>query len=119
MESNELADKLGKLIGKVRRNKDLSRAELAEMSGISAITIRRVEGGTAVGLGLDNLLSLANALEVSMADLLYEVERGETALRKINSRWESLVDRVDKFPLNQKDWIAQVIQNMLERPMMT
>ncbi len=118
MESKELAEKLGNVINKVRRNKNISRNELAEKSGISGITIRRVETGQALGLGLDNLLALAKALDVSMADILYETEKGEAALHKSNSRWEYMVERVEKFTLNQRDWVARVLQEVIERPML-
>ncbi len=118
MEPSELAEKLGRIINKIRRNKNISRNELSEKSGISGITIRRVETGLALGLGLDNLLALAKALDVSMADLIYEAERGEAALRKGNSRWEYVVERVEKFTINQRDWLARILQEIIDRPML-
>jgi len=118
MESPELSEKLGLLINKIRKTKNLSRPDLAEKSGISVITIQRVEGGKAVGIGLDNLLALAKALDVNISDLLHEAEKGEASLKKINSRWEYISERIENFTLNQKDWVAKILQDILERPML-
>ncbi len=116
MEAKELSEKLGTVINKMRRIKQLSRPDLAEKSGVSAITIQRVEAGTAVGLGLDNLLSLAKGLDVSVSDLLSEAEKGEGSIKKIHTKWEYLSERIDNFTLNQKDWITKILQDILERP---
>lgn len=53
-----------------RRNADMTIAELAQKSGVSAPTIVRIEAGKIETVKLGTLIKLASALGCSVADFL-------------------------------------------------
>ena len=61
---------IGKRIRDLRKLKGLTQAALAEMSGIEPSNISHIERA-ATKLSLPTLVSIANALEVSLDELLY------------------------------------------------
>lgn len=61
---------IGKKIRGIRTSKTMTSEELAEKTNTAHGTIRNIESGASLSLSL--LLSIANALEVSPNDLLYD-----------------------------------------------
>lgn len=61
---------LGHRLRKVRRARDLTQAQLQALSGINAITISRLEHGTAEHAYARTVRDLARALQVSTDYLL-------------------------------------------------
>lgn len=61
---------IGKRIREIRKQKGLTQAALAEMSGIEPSNISHIERA-ATKLSLPTLVSIANALEVSLDELVY------------------------------------------------
>ena len=61
---------IGKRIREIRKQKGLTQSALAEMSGIEPSNISHIERA-ATKLSLPTLVSIANALEVSLDELLY------------------------------------------------
>ena len=60
---------MGRRLKKLREDRDMSRAQLAELAGITREYVRRVEGGVqdpTVG----TLQKIARALKVKVADLV-------------------------------------------------
>lgn len=57
---------------KIREAKGLTQGELAKKSGISRITINRIENGTQKDIMVGNLNKLAIALECKVSDLISE-----------------------------------------------
>jgi transcriptional regulator with XRE-family HTH domain len=66
---------LGQRLRKVRRAKDLTQEQLQKLSGINAITISRLEHGTAEHAYARTVRDLAQALQVSTDYLLGLSER--------------------------------------------
>ncbi len=62
---------IGKRIREIRTQKHLTQAVLAEMSGIEPSNISHIERA-ATKLSLPTLVSIANALEVSLDELVYD-----------------------------------------------
>ena len=62
---------LGKRIRYIRKKKDWTIETLSDKSKISAVYISQIETGTRVG-SLETLISLSNALEVSIEDFLVD-----------------------------------------------
>ncbi len=62
---------IGKRIREIRTQKHLTQATLAEMSGIEPSNISHIERA-ATKLSLPTLVSIANALEVSLDELVYD-----------------------------------------------
>lgn len=57
---------------KIREAKGLTQSELAKKSGISRITINRIENGSQKDIMVGNLNKLAAALECKVSDLICE-----------------------------------------------
>lgn len=62
---------IGKRIREIRLSKKLTQAALAEMSGVEPSNISHIERA-ATKLSLPTLVSIANALEVSPDELVYD-----------------------------------------------
>lgn len=76
--------KLGAQVKKARKRKGFTQAKLAEMLGYSVQHISHVETGS-TKLSVELLVELANALEVSLDQLLSDsLEIGMTPFRVIN-----------------------------------
>ncbi len=54
----------------LRKNKGLTQAELAEISGVSRITINRLETGVLQETTSGTLIKLAKALDAKLDDIL-------------------------------------------------
>lgn len=54
----------------IRKAKNLSQAELAEKSGVSRATIANIERGKQVELLVGTVAKLANALDVSISEVI-------------------------------------------------
>lgn len=63
-------ESLGKRIRKARKDKGLSQIKLAKMIGISTNSLTRAENNR-LNLGLESIIKIANALNVTMNYLLY------------------------------------------------
>lgn len=61
---------IGKRIRKIRADKKWTQATLAEMSGVEPSNISHIERA-ATKLSLPTLIAIANALEVSLDELVY------------------------------------------------
>ncbi len=64
-------DALGQRIREIRKVKGWTQAQLAESSGIEPSNISHIERA-ATKLSLQTLVSIANALEVSIDELMYD-----------------------------------------------
>jgi len=62
---------IGKRIKEKRKQRGLTQAVLAEMSGVEPSNISHIERA-ATKLSLPTLVSIANALQVSADELLYD-----------------------------------------------
>lgn len=62
---------LGMRIRKIRKRKKLTLEQLSEMTDISTVLISQIENGTRTGR-LDTLITISNALEVSIEDILVD-----------------------------------------------
>ncbi|MGX6508246.1 helix-turn-helix domain-containing protein [Rhodococcus sp. SJ-2] len=68
-EQQEVRKRMGAELRAARARRDLSRNQLAEMSGVSASTIVRVEGGER-SLDILQLIDLCTALRIDPGDIL-------------------------------------------------
>ncbi len=117
MNAIQLAQKLGSLLKKRRLSMDLSKIELADKSGISAITIRRIEKGDCVGIGLDNLLSVATVLELRMSQIFHEIEEDASFEEENPSHWKEIMLRIEHLSAKQKNGVARILQEVLSTPL--
>ncbi len=61
---------IGRYIADIRNEKGISQRELAEKSGISNTEVSRLENGKRINPSPATLKAIANALEISYADLM-------------------------------------------------
>jgi transcriptional regulator with XRE-family HTH domain len=116
MNNDSLVDKLGKVISRHRKIKDLSQITLGQSSGTSPMTIQRVEKGRGGGVAFENLLNIAKALDTSLSNILFEVEQGQEESQKSDFRWENLIERINRLSPVHRDWIVRVLEDILDRP---
>lgn len=64
----DISKKLGKRVQEIRKMRDLTQSQLAEMVGLEVMTISRLESGTHYPKQ-DNLSKIANALKVDVREL--------------------------------------------------
>lgn len=65
----------GQRLHRLRERAGLSQTALARLSGLAQGRLREIENGTTRSPGLENLLRLAKALEVSVAELMGEPDQ--------------------------------------------
>ena len=59
-------------VRRIRKNKDLSQDKLAKLAGITLTTLVKIESGTNDNPTIKTLKKIAEALEVTVNDLLAE-----------------------------------------------
>lgn len=74
---------LGRLIARKRQERGMDQEEMAQRVGVSRSTWSRIEAGSSA-LSIDQLAKAANALDVSLGDLMLEVDDLVRELRKQN-----------------------------------
>ncbi len=107
--------KIGKMIARLRKEKDLSQAALGKLAQCSQMTIQRIESGSRGGVRLDYVLVIAEALNTSLADILFEVNHEDVLTKKSQSRCEYLFDRIQRLNPNIRDWICDFLEKLLDR----
>ncbi len=70
VERSSASGRLALALGRLRRDRHLTQAQLAGLAGVTASAISQAEAGTR-GLSLDTLVGLADRLGVSLDDLLH------------------------------------------------
>lgn len=63
-------------IRKIRRAKDLTQVQLAELSGVGRATIARYESGETTAPSIDCMRKIAKVLGTTIDDLVCETEEG-------------------------------------------
>lgn len=74
MSDQSVLKKLGKIIRLHRLNKKMTQSELAFKTGLAQSSINRIESGN-TNVTFLYLFRLANALEISLPDLLADFEK--------------------------------------------
>ena len=71
---------LGRKIRQARRSRDLTQQQLAEMVEVHYITISRIETGQLPGVTLALITKVAEVLNLSMDDLVSELQPAALAI---------------------------------------
>lgn len=101
---------LGKRIKIARIKSDMKQEELAAASGMSPTHISNIETGS-TNVSLNGLLSIANALSVTMDDLLYDSVIH--ARPQIEREIQQVVDSCDDYELRMVKDVAQAVVDVL------
>jgi transcriptional regulator with XRE-family HTH domain len=76
-----LSDAFSRVVAKHRENKNLSRAALAELSGLHQTYVGLLERGER-SPNLDTAKAIASALGLSLSEMIAEAERMQTRSRR-------------------------------------
>ncbi len=106
---------LGEVLFRLRKEKQFSQDELGKLAGTSQMTIKRLESSE-VGTRLDNLIAVAYALDTNLTDLFREVEGSKLSKKANSSRWGRVVNRIDELTSTEREWIAVVVEDILNSP---
>jgi transcriptional regulator with XRE-family HTH domain len=96
LEQERALGRLGEGLRRIREERGLSQTDIATLAGVSPSAISQAEGGLR-GLALDTVLTLAEALDVSLDDLLATTTTGHYVLRRRDrtSLREDIVPLID------------------------
>lgn len=116
MSDSELMMKsLGEVLHRIRKERKLTQDELGKLTGTSQMTVKRLEA-SAVGTRLDNLVAVADALKVNLSDLFLEIEGKPSQKKKFESKWDTIVDKVNSLTATERNWFADVIEEIFQNP---
>ncbi|NBV29752.1 XRE family transcriptional regulator [bacterium] len=114
MKKKELIEDLGRIINKIRKKKPMSQVILGNLSESSQMTIQRIESGNGGGTKIETLLGIAEALEVSLADIFFELEKESIEGKEFNSNWEKAEHVLKSMNPSEKEWISEIILKILD-----
>ncbi len=116
MNNNRAIEKLGEVLGRIRREKVLSQMSLGQASETSQMTVQRLESGHGGGTKIESLMGIATVLEIPLSDVFYEIEQGENESKEMKSQWDLLIERLNKLTPSSKEWIGSIIEKALDHP---
>lgn len=115
-EKNALILKsLGEVIFKLRKEKKMTQEELGKATGTSQMTVKRLESATA-GTRIDNLVSIADALGFKLTDLFAQIEGVSELKEQGDTKWGSVQSKVGSMTVTEREWVAGVIDEVLNSP---
>jgi transcriptional regulator with XRE-family HTH domain len=107
-DTDQLLLSLGKLVAKLRKRKNLTQAQLAELIQVEPETISRLERGVAAP-SIPRVVSLAEALGVSVSELL-------TASSPLSSDKVALLEReLRSLSKSDQDFVLDVALKLAGR----
>lgn len=105
---------LANRLKKLRAERGLSQADLAERSGLTINDISRYER-RAVSPDLENFVKIAKALEVSADDLLFDGPVSENSSPPRNLKLWQRLQEIDALDKNDQDAILRLIDAMIAK----
>jgi transcriptional regulator with XRE-family HTH domain len=102
---------------KLRKERGLSQSDLADKCGLNFSDISRYERGT-VSPTLENFVKIAQALEVSSEDLLFETKPAENAQPPRNLKLWSRLQDIDSLDKNDQEAVLRLIDAMVAKKKM-
>lgn len=111
-----LLKSLGEVLHRLRKEKKLSQEQLGVMAGTSSMTVKRLEGATA-STRVDNLVAIANVLDISLSDLFKEVEGCEdTDIKMSDPTMKKIVNAINKLTSTEREWLSKQVEVVLTNP---
>lgn len=103
-------DQIAARLKRAREQKGISQKALAELCGWAQSRVGNYESGSRT-IGIDDAISLAGALKISPADLIFGAEAAETW---ITPRHRRLIDLFDQLPESEQDRMIDLFQVRLK-----
>jgi XRE family aerobic/anaerobic benzoate catabolism transcriptional regulator len=89
-QATNLLIRLGQRVRNLRKQKDLTIKELANITGLSLRFLSQVEAGEG-NIALSRLAQIANALEIGLSELLLDVEEGRSNADHLRSEIDAML----------------------------
>jgi transcriptional regulator with XRE-family HTH domain len=103
---------LGERISRLRKQKNVTQAQLAERLGVSQQTIQSYEVGRR-RIQVDSLPPLAEMLGVSVEELIGLTPRRAHSKRGPAPRWQQQVEAIDQLPKPKQQFMAKMIDALI------
>lgn len=103
-------DQIAARLKRAREQKGISQKALAELCGWAQSRVGNYESGSRT-IGIDDAISLAGALKIPPADLIFGPEAAETW---ITPRHRRLIDLFDQLPESEQDRMIDLFQVRLK-----
>lgn len=95
---------LGNRIHDARKARGLTSEKLAELCGVGAVHIRKIEAGTKLP-SMPLFVKLCNTLKVSSKFLLHDSVQSDTI--DLHGTWD---DRIKQLPADQADFVKTLLE---------
>ena len=105
---------LGKRLSELRKERGLTQVQLAELSDCSQQLIASYEAGR-LNIPVWRLLSIADALGLSLDDILKGPPSNASRKRGPASKLERLTDQINKLPRSRQRFVVEMIENAVSR----
>jgi transcriptional regulator with XRE-family HTH domain len=105
---------LGKRLSELRKERGLTQVQLAELSNCSQQLIASYEAGR-LNIPVWRLLSIADALGLSLDDILKGPPSTASRKRGPASKLERLTDQINKLPRSRQRFVVEMIENAVSR----
>lgn len=100
-------------LARLRKERGWTQVELAERVGITQRLVSDYERGR-LRLNADIVVRLANALEVATDELLQPKGSRSPLRRKPSLRVQRRVEKIEKLPLHQQNYLLKTIDGFLK-----
>ena len=104
--------RVGEIVYKIRKNKNMTLADLAEKSGVAVATLSRMENGKMTGT-LESHMKICRALDISLPDLYKDLSASKKAVEVHKNKAKQNV-----FVHNKKSSSEILASNALNKKMM-
>ncbi len=107
-----IAEKFGKRIRQLRKEKGMSQEKLAEKSGLHNTYIGQIERGEK-NASLETIEKLANGLDISVGELFEPFNENPQS----SSVFKKLNDMVEKLPPKTLETLLKMVEDLLKLKM--
>ncbi|MFK7825194.1 MAG: helix-turn-helix domain-containing protein [Oligoflexales bacterium] len=118
MSSKDLfLNSVGEVIHQIRKEKKLTQEQLAVNSGISSMTIKRLEAAKA-SIQIDKLNAIAKCLGVNVAEIFRRAEgvKLDTPTLPENSEINVILQEVEQLSMVERQWFMKLMKDALNNP---
>lgn len=104
---------LGKRVAQLRKERDLTQQQLAELLGVAQQTLAHYEGAR-LRVPASMLPTLATIFKVPVDDLLSRTVAGaSTGKRGPAPKWQQQIEAIAQLPKAQQRFVSQMLETVL------
>ena len=106
--------KVGERVRAIRREGGMTQAELAKLLDTHFTSVSQIERGLR-GITVQQLVKLADALNVTPNEILLNGKRNNPALSRRRSRILRRLQRLEELPQGEQKAILKILDGLLDR----